>query len=244
MNNFPRQWPGPASDPQGERYAQWSSVKAPVAETPFVEAYQPDWVPPVSQPQPNNVSAYSVADFVEIPDLFWEASKNKFPLDELGKKFSDPRNAFAIHRELSKAIHAKYNIWIAKQDTNQFFEVMYKAYLNFFNIAHRTGDLDEDLYNLNLTVFNVSLDNMLANLALLIRQVSMIDRVPVPIPLPVNVNNKGLDGRNSQDLTPYIFLPLADLQPPPQLPTQYQALRNPATRNWQDQIHDSFRRVY
>lgn len=244
MNNFPRQWPGPSSDPQGARYAQWSQVKAPIVDTPFVEAYQPDYVPRVTQLQPNNVSSYGVEDFVMFPDLFWEASRHQFPLDELGKRFSDPRNVFAIHRELSKAVHEKFNIWIAKQDNNQLFEVMYRAYINFFNIQHRTGDLEEDLFNLNSTVIKVSVDNMLANLSLLIKQVSMIDRVPVPGPLPVNVNNKGLDGRNSQDLTPYIFLPMAELQPPPQLPTQYQALRNPATRNWHDQIADSFRHLY
>lgn len=241
MQNFPRQWPGPRDDPQGERYAQWSQQKAPGMETPFVEAYEPQYVPPLSQPQPNNVSAYSVEDFYEYPSLFYEASKHKFKLDELGLKFSDPKNVFAIHRELSKEIHKQYNIWIAKQETTQLFEVMYKAYINFFNLNHRTGDLEEDLYNLNVQVIKVCLDNMLPRLAMLIRQVSMIDRVAIPNPLPVNVSNKGLDGRNSQDLSSVIFLPLAELQPPPDLPTQYQALRNPASRNWHDQIYESFR---
>jgi len=242
MQNFPRQWPGPTADPQGARYAQWSQEKAAIAPTPFVEAYQPARLPPLgTRPQPDNVSAYSVDDFNIIRQYFYDNTKHRFRLDELGLRFSDPRNCFAIHREISKAIHDKYNIWIAKQDDKEFGETMLRAYINFFNINHRTGDLEEDLYNLNVMVIKRCIDTMLPKLELLIKQLLEIDRVPVPNPLPTNVNNRGLDGRSNIEMDRVLFLPLAEIQPPPQVPTQYAAIGNPASRNWEDQIHESFR---
>lgn len=240
--NFPRQWPGPADDPQGARYSQWSSEKASVSETPFVQAYESARIFRGNQPQPNNESQYSVSDFAAFPQYFYDYTKHKFPLDELGKRFSDPRNVFAIHRELSKAIHKQYNIWIAKQDDTQLAEVMIKAYLNFFNINHRTGDLEEDLYNLNVSVIKVCVDSMLAKLSLQIKQLMMIDRVAIPNPIPVNTSNRGLDGRSVMEMDRLRFLPLAELQPPPRPSmSPFFAVNSPAARNWVDQVYDSFR---
>lgn len=240
--NFPTQWPGRANDAQGARYAQWSSEQASVSETPFVPAYESARLPRPGQPQPNNESQYSVQDFNAYPQYFYDYTKAKFPLDELGRRFSDPKNVFAIHREISKAIHKEYNIWIAKQEDHLLAEVMIKAYISFFNINHRTGDLEEDLYNLNVMVIKSCVSSMLAALSLQIKQLMMIDRVAIPNPHPVNTSNRGLDGRSVMEMDRLRFLPLAELQPPPQrarLP--HFAVNSPAARNWQDQVYDNFR---
>jgi hypothetical protein len=242
MQNFPRQWPGLASDPQGARYAEWSATTAPGVATPFVEPYEPAYLQPLgTEPQPDNVSEYSVQDFEIYPTLFYEATKRAFPLDELGKRFCAPENVFAIHRELSLAVHEKFHIWIAKQNDTQLSEVMIKAYISFFNINHRTGDLEEDLYNLNVMVIKSCIGPMLSKLSMQIKQLMEIDRVAVPGPRPVNVSNRGLDGRSVFELDRFRFLPLAEILPEPDTRSRYAYIGNPATRNWADQVHDGYR---
>jgi hypothetical protein len=145
---------------------------------------------------------FSLDDFANFRTYFLAVTSQSVYLDTLGYLFSDPVNAFHVHKLLTEYIWDQLNVNLPLQRLEEMAIMMANAWLAYIPYRLGKGHEFEDVKKLNDIVLNAMVPQVSATLIQQARYVATIDHVPLPQPYPINDNNgDDADTKHNYDLT-------------------------------------------